>query len=65
MDLIVNTPLGQRAHADQAAMYAAAVRCRVPLVTTLSAAQAAVAGIRALRNWELQVRTLQEHHGRA
>jgi carbamoyl-phosphate synthase large subunit len=63
VDLILNTPLGQKAHADQAAMYAAAVRCHVPLLTTMSAAQAAVAGIRALRNWELKVRTLQKHHG--
>ena len=64
VDLIINTPLGQQAHADQAAMYAAAVRCGVPLVTTLSAAQAAVAGIRALRNWELKVRNLQAHHAK-
>ena len=63
VDLVVNTPLGQQAHADQAAMYAAAIRCRVPLVTTMSAAQAAVAGIRALRDWELEVKALQKHHG--
>jgi carbamoyl-phosphate synthase large subunit len=63
VDLILNTPLGQQAHADQAAMYAAAVRCHVPLLTTMSAAQAAVSGIRALRNWDLKVRTLQKHHG--
>ena len=63
VDLILNTPLGQQAHADQAAMYAAAVRHRVPLLTTMSAAQAAVAGIRALRDRELRVRSLQEHHG--
>jgi hypothetical protein len=35
----------------------------VPLLTTMSAAQAAVAGIRALRDRELRVRSLQEHHG--
>ncbi len=66
VDLIINTPLGQKAHYDQSAMYAAAVRHRVPLVTTMSAAQAAVAGIHALRDWELKVRALQRHHrGRA
>jgi len=64
VDLIINTPLGQRAHADQSAMYAAAVRHRVPLLTTTSAAQAAVSGIKALRGWELKVRGLQTHHGR-
>ncbi len=33
-----------------------------PLITTLSAAQAAVNGIRALRQRELSVRSLQEHY---
>jgi carbamoyl-phosphate synthase large subunit len=63
VQLVINTPLGQRAHADQQAMYAAAIAHRVPLITTLSAAQAAVGGIRALRARELRVRPLQEHHG--
>jgi len=62
--LVINTPLGSQAYADQAAMYAAAVRHGVPLLTTTSAAQAAVAGIKALRGWELKVRALQDHHGR-
>jgi carbamoyl-phosphate synthase large subunit len=59
VQLIINTPLGQQAYADQQAMYAAAIRHNVPLMTTLSAAQAAVSGIRALREKELQVRSLQ------
>ena len=62
VQLIINTPLGQQAYADQQAMYAAAIRHNVPLMTTLSAAQAAVSGIRALRDRELQVRSLQRHH---
>jgi len=60
--LIVNTPLGQQAYADQQAMYAAAIRHNVPLMTTLSAAQAAVNGIKALRDKDLSVRSLQRHH---
>jgi carbamoyl-phosphate synthase large subunit len=60
--LVLNTPLGQRAYADQAAMYQAAIQHNVPLITTLSAAQAAVNGIKALREKELQVRSLQQHH---
>ncbi|MCP5099863.1 MAG: carbamoyl phosphate synthase large subunit, partial [Chloroflexi bacterium] len=60
--LIINTPLGQQAHEDQVAMRAAAIRHNVPLITTMSAAQAAVNGIRALRKKELQVRSLQTHH---
>ena len=60
--LVLNTPLGQRAHVDQAAMYQAAIQHNVPLITTLSAAQAAVNGIKALREKELTVRSLQAHH---
>ena len=60
--LVLNTPLGQRAYADQAAMYQAAIQHNVPLITTLSAAQAAVNGIQALQEKELKVRSLQDHH---
>jgi len=54
--------IGRRAHADQTALRAAAIRYDVPLISTLTAAQAAVNGIRALREKELSVRSLQEHH---
>ena len=64
VQLVINTPLGQKAHADQQAMYAAAIAHRVPLITTLSAARAAVGGIQALRQRALRVRPLQEHHQR-
>jgi carbamoyl-phosphate synthase large subunit len=60
--LIINTPLGQQAYADQSAMRAAAIQYKIPLISTLSAAQAAVNGIRALREKELTVRSLQRHH---
>ena len=39
-----------------------ATRMEIPLITTLSAAQAAVNGIRALRQRELSVTSLQEHY---
>ncbi len=64
LQLIINTPLGQRAYDDSGAMRAAAIRHNIPLLTTLSAAQAAVNGIRALRQKELKVRSLQTHHSR-
>ncbi len=62
IDLVINTPLGQQARADQTALLAAAVRHKVPLTSTLSAGQAAVSGIRALRESGLRVRSLQQHH---
>ena len=50
VDIVINTPLGKRAIDDGQFIRAAAIRYRVPLMTTLSAAQAAVQGIRALSN---------------
>lgn len=62
VQLIINTPLGQQAYEDQAAMRQAAIRHNIPIISTLSAAQAAVNGIQALRQKELKVRSLQVHH---
>jgi carbamoyl-phosphate synthase large subunit len=63
IDLIINTPLGSTGHTDGMKIRAAAIRYAVPLLTTLSAAQAAVSGIKALRDKALQIRSLQHHHG--
>ncbi|MGH6960862.1 MAG: carbamoyl-phosphate synthase large subunit, partial [Dongiaceae bacterium] len=49
LHLIVNTPLGVRAHDDSRTMRAAAILRSIPLLTTLSAAAAAVNGIAALK----------------
>ncbi len=62
IDLIINTPLGSMAHGDGMLIRTAAVRYGVPLLTTLSAAQAAVNGIQALRAKDIRVRSLQEHY---
>jgi carbamoyl-phosphate synthase large subunit len=59
---VVSTPLGGRAYTDGQAIRAAAIQNKIPLLTTLSAASAAVSGIRALKVKELKVRSLQEHH---
>ena len=60
--LAISTPLGRTAYADGQAIRRAAVAHRVPFMTTLSAAAAAVAGIRALHDKDVQVRGLQEHY---
>ena len=64
IQMVINTPLGQGAYDDSATMRSAAIRHGVLLITTLSAAQAAVSGIRALREKKLKVRSLQAHHRR-
>jgi len=65
IQLIITTPLGGKAHGDGMAIRSAAHVYRVPIATTLSAAQATVQGIRALKQKPLRVRSLQAHHGRA
>ncbi len=62
VQLVVSTPLGSRAYADGQAMRSAAIRYGVMLVTTLTGAVATVAGIRALKQKTLRVRSLQEHY---
>ena len=62
VDLIINTPLGAQAHADGEDIRAAATQMNILLITTLSAASAAVAGIRALKEKELKYRSLQAHY---
>jgi carbamoyl-phosphate synthase large subunit len=64
LQLIINTPLGARAHDDGRTMRTAAVLHGVPIMTTLSAASAAVNGIVALRAKELGVTSLQAHLAR-
>jgi carbamoyl-phosphate synthase large subunit len=60
--LIINTPLGPNSREDGAKIRRTATRREIPLITTMSAALAAVSGIRALRQEELRVRSLQEHY---
>jgi carbamoyl-phosphate synthase large subunit len=62
VQMIINTPLGAGSTADMQRMRAAAVLHNVPLLTTLSAAAAAVNGIQALQARELRVRSLQAHY---
>lgn len=62
VNLIINTPLGAQAHADGDEIRAAATQMNILLITTLSAASAAVSGIRALSEKKLEYRSLQEHY---
>ena len=59
ISLILNTPLGTHAHADGLEIRSAAVQMKVPLLTTLSAAAAAVVGIKTLRENAFTYQSLQ------
>ncbi|MHB0875919.1 MAG: carbamoyl-phosphate synthase large subunit [Anaerolineae bacterium] len=60
--LIINTPLGKASFTDESALRRAAVAYNVPVMTTLSAASAAVEGIIAMQAGDPGVRSLQEYH---
>jgi carbamoyl-phosphate synthase large subunit len=62
VDLIINTPLGRESFFDERAIRRAAINHRVPCITTIPGAAAAVNGIRAIRRETLDVRPLQEYH---
>jgi carbamoyl-phosphate synthase large subunit len=63
--LVINTPFGKHALSDGAEMRRAALARGIAYTTTLSAAAAAAAGIRAQREEALRVTSLQEIFGRS
>ena len=61
--LIINTPSGRRdARADDCRIRQAAIKYKVPYLTTLAAAKAAAEGIEAAREGKGEVRSLQSYH---
>jgi carbamoyl-phosphate synthase large subunit len=62
IQLIVNTPSGKLSQDDDSYIRKAAIKYRVPYITTLAAASAAVKGIAAYRQGETGVKSLQMYH---
>jgi carbamoyl-phosphate synthase large subunit len=62
IDLIINTPRGKTSAADGAHIRKAAIKYKVPYVTTTAAGRAAVAGIAAARTGKAGVKSLQSYH---
>jgi len=60
--LVVNTPAGESSEYDDSYIRKAAIRAKVPYITTTSAAAAAAAGIAEHRAGAEGVRSLQEWH---
>ncbi|MDE1169984.1 MAG: carbamoyl-phosphate synthase large subunit [Verrucomicrobium sp.] len=62
--LVINTPSGQSARADGVHIRATALSQRVPIITTLAGAQAAVEAMGALKKRAdgVSVKSLQEYH---
>ena len=62
IELVINTPLGSESRFDEAAIRSTALRLSIPCLTTLSAATAAVEGIRSRQEGATGVAPLQEYH---
>ncbi len=62
VDMIINTPLGRESFYDEKSIRRAAIRHNIACITTLSAANAAARGIRALHEHAVEVVALQDLH---
>jgi carbamoyl-phosphate synthase large subunit len=62
--LIINTPLGKESFFDEKSIRRAAIHYRIPCITTIAGATAAVSGIRSLQTESLGVCSLQEYLAR-
>src|SRR5476651_604691 len=60
--LIINTPAGHVARQDEVKIRTTALYQRVPVMTTLAAAQATLLALRSLKTKTLGVKSLQEYH---
>jgi carbamoyl-phosphate synthase large subunit len=59
---IINTPSGKIPREHEITMRNASLAKKIPIMTTIRAAQASANGIRSLQRSSLQVKTLQEYH---
>jgi len=62
INLLINTPSGRKSSEDSSDIRKAAIRYKVPYITTTAAAVAAAKGIAARREGDSKVRPLQEYH---
>jgi len=62
LQLIINTPAGREAQTDDSYIRKAAIKYRIPYITTAAAAWAAAQGIAEVRNGRAKVKSLQEYH---
>jgi carbamoyl-phosphate synthase large subunit len=60
--LIINTPSGKKGQYDDSYIRKAAIKYKVPYITTLAAAVAAAKGIAACRQGHGRVKSLQRYH---
>ncbi len=62
IQLVINTPVGKLSMYDDSYIRKAAIKYKVPYITSLAAAMAAAKGIAAYREGKSDVRSLQKYH---
>jgi carbamoyl-phosphate synthase large subunit len=62
MALVINTPSGKNPREDEVKIRTAAMQNRIPTLTTLRGADAALRAIKSMQGSEVQARALQEYH---
>ncbi|GAA5147218.1 carbamoyl-phosphate synthase large subunit [Prosthecobacter algae] len=62
MALVINTPSGKNPREDEIKIRTAAMQNRIPIMTTLRGADAAMRAIKSLQAADVEVRALQEYH---
>jgi len=62
IQLIINTPIGKKSQHDDSYIRKAAVKHKLPYITTLAAAKAAANGIADRKSKALSTHSLQEYH---
>ncbi|TES89177.1 MAG: carbamoyl-phosphate synthase large subunit [Dehalococcoidia bacterium] len=62
IQLVINTPSGKLSQYDDSYIRKAAIKYKVPYITTLAAAMAAAKGIAAHRQVKAEVKSLQQYH---
>jgi carbamoyl-phosphate synthase large subunit len=61
IQLIINTPIGDKAQQDDHEIRRTALSYKVPTITTIAAARATAAAIRSLQKESLNVKALQDY----
>jgi len=62
INFIINTPSGKIPRQDEVSIRNASLARKIPIMTTVRAAQASANGIRSLQKSKVRVRSLQEYH---
>ncbi|MFC1809194.1 carbamoyl-phosphate synthase large subunit [Candidatus Omnitrophota bacterium] len=62
LDLIINTPIGKDSKYDDSYIRMLAIQRKIPYVTSIAAAEATVEGIAAVKQGDVEPRSLQERY---